>query len=81
MTEDEAKEKWCPFVRLLREDSEVSGLVTNRGDQDGTLNCIAFDCMAWRATTRPATTKDVAKCDLYGHGDLIPTGGYCGLAK
>lgn len=32
MTEDEAKTKWCPFLRLA----------------EGATRCRASDCMAWR---------------------------------
>lgn len=74
MTEDEAKTKWCPHVRVV--------LVTKRGgtnhpynryfleDKKDPINnpvdarCIASDCMAWRWFSE----------------DYKGTGGYCGLA-
>lgn len=72
MTEDDAKQKWCPMVRL--------------GDRDKTERtmCIGSDCMMWRKDgERYATGKD--KIVDAGHGrktiqkEYIE-GGYCGLA-
>lgn len=59
MTEDEAKEKWCPFSRVLAhtyaQDGKgrmfEGGYSSNRGPdrepEDGSL-CIGAACMAWR---------------------------------
>lgn len=53
MTEDQAKTKWCPFVRT----GLVSGMAVNRhiadapGAFDGVYDetrCRASDCMMWR---------------------------------
>ena len=47
MTEQEARTKWCPSVRV-----ELFGnaVVVNRykGKLEETYNCIASDCMMWR---------------------------------
>ncbi len=67
MTEDEAKTKWCPFARTLRQDLEEAPTERwfgpfNRymceGDEDDTVSalsqgclCIASACMAWRWKT------------------------------
>lgn len=70
MTEDEASEKWCPFVRvgmpvggsMNRDVQGYHEAVSNKKH----FNCIGSDCMAWRwkeDTTRSVTRK-----------------GYCGLA-
>lgn len=77
MTEDEAKTKWCPFVRLVAADQEQEKLVYSGNrllDPDsgkihtkGAL-CIASACMAWRWDI----DKNRAGPDV-DHG-------YCGLA-
>lgn len=74
-TEDEARTKWCPLVRV---GERASGAAENR--PDGSYNCIASECMAWRwaqklnpnhpigmNTTEPAFIDDT-------------THGFCGLA-
>lgn len=81
MTEQEAREKWCPFARTIKTTSfngvpqwEVAG---NRVDANPVLGirgedspwpcrCIGPDCMAWRWQS-PATREAISR-------------GYCGLA-
>ena len=47
MTEDEAKTKWCPMVRM--EGPTNTDRSQNRwGDGDPIGQCIASDCMMWR---------------------------------
>lgn len=77
MTEEEAKKKWCPFVRLTvgviegkggqltpafnRFGSVETGLTENPVD----CRCIASECMAWRwariEEVRPTATWDGPK--------------------
>lgn len=48
MTEEEARTKWCPFVRI---GNYLSGGSLNRaanGDIDNAMKCIASECMGWR---------------------------------
>ena len=65
MTEDEAKDKWCPLVRL-RPDylHEAAHNRVTTGSAPNT-NCIATRCMMWRQS----------HVVLNG-----PVHGYCGLA-
>ena len=55
MTEDEAKTKWCPFVRYAIVSKYVVSSGANRlGDDVGyhenasQCRCIGSACMAWR---------------------------------
>jgi len=67
MTEDEARQKWCPMHRVATGDDMRW---TNRDTSDSQSRCIASDCMAWRVYRQE---------DQYA-GDIIPALGYCGLA-
>jgi hypothetical protein len=88
MTEDEAKTKWCPFVR----HSDDSGGSFNRGMFPGDAtnkgrtndcwqcNCIASQCMAWRwDQTRWMLEHDDRGMLMRPPKDGVPRG-YCGLA-
>lgn len=92
LTEEEAREKWCPFSRAQGTGAELSH---NR--PDGSYNCIASGCMAWRWDERPLPGAG-PECETCGGmgGDPVHicpvckgTGrllrqrdviGYCGLA-
>lgn len=94
MTEDEAKTKWCPFVRMpmkLRDQFHVANRVMIDGIDDGP-KCIGSACMAWR-WARPywkpleqgesSVNRGMRFYD--GSGNEVPppsseTDGFCGLA-
>jgi hypothetical protein len=46
-TEAEAKEKWCPHIRITG-GWHNEGSMTNRCDTPTMTDCIASECMAWR---------------------------------
>ena len=92
-TETEAREKWCPFVRLT-EDSPAAQVAWNRVSRaDGPpgrrdCNCIASDCMQWQWFDRegdPSQDKDIdkridGKPTVPRHVPQEQRRGYCGLA-
>jgi hypothetical protein len=76
MTEEEAKQRWCPFVRLT---ADQGGWHTNRdpsmpNSPSDTLayRCLASACMAWRVKSETRRTS--------GGYPYPVTVGYCGLA-
>ena len=85
-TEEEARQRWCPFARIIGVKSAhgVGGAVSgnreamqnNVSGYDtvvnimGGANCIASACMAWRV-------GDVKSDPITGNGTPL---GYCGLA-
>lgn len=84
MTEDEAKTRWCPFVRLAAPaDSQFAGTLGNRigDDHGGNLCCIASKCMAWRPY-ESAAFRDKAAAEFRHRGyRLVTDEGFCGLAR
>ena len=72
MTEDEAKQKWCPHARIQTSWTSLHGGValagTNRWEK-GSAKCIASECMAWRWCV---TRVDDDDNDIHDYG-------YCGL--
>lgn len=72
MTEDQAKQKWCPFVRQAEHGggswnraSWPDGDILNLDHSKGlyACNCIASLCMAWRFQY---ISKDSGYCGLAG---------------
>ena len=69
MTEDEAKTKWCPFVRI---DFNQGIAWNNRAsnseipDNNKIATCLGSECMAWRWEPHERVPGDDE--------------GYCGLA-
>jgi hypothetical protein len=58
LSEDQALTRWCPFARCLDSDGSAALTSTNRplktdqGRRRTAINCIASECMAWRAVGR-----------------------------
>lgn len=72
MTEDEAKQKWCPFVRVYSvSDSDGANGSWNRHQRNGhdETRCIGSECMAWRWNPDPDPLLN------------LPPHGRCGLAQ
>jgi hypothetical protein len=78
MTEQEAKEKWCPMIRFQigPDNAAWQGVAyTNRGEEmrpPESVRCIASECMMWRWSIVGATVNGV-------YDDNYPVEGYCGL--
>lgn len=85
MTEDDAKTKWCPFVRVLVSDpgaglapAAYNRVCTSEGNSgvDESNNCIGSACMAWRNITEKSSSGTAR--NLFIKYEVV--GGYCGLA-
>ena len=78
MTEDEARQKWCPSVReiaamsnyelpsntvMYNPSTQVAG---NRLPDGNMSKCIASDCMAWRWEDGPMDDELHGYCGLAG---------------
>jgi hypothetical protein len=80
LTEEEAKERWCPFSRVL--EGEPPGAAgVNRAGPRADYTCIASECMAWRKTGSKCRNRR----GQYVDRDVDATGawievGFCGLA-
>lgn len=62
MTEEEAKKKWCPFVRV---DSEGNNRSVNIGPHTTDLTvCVGSACMAWRWAGRLIDERVTGYCGL-----------------
>ena len=72
LTEKEAKEKWCPMVRITVLPDTRAGM-SNRGEtKKGSAACIASNCMMWRWERGTPADPEAQK-----HYNIK---GYCGLA-
>jgi len=69
MTEDEARTKWCPMVRISIEGHGSYNQYSD-GDIPEMCNCIASNCMMWREIRKQDSST--------GYWNTV--GGYCGLA-
>jgi hypothetical protein len=72
-TEEQARTKWCPFVRIANGRGNAVA-VNALMDSDAQRCCIASECMSWRWVEWGRPDND---------GMIRPTKsdkGYCGLA-
>jgi len=79
MTEEEARTKWCPMVRITwyptpAPETSISGW--NRDEIN--TNCIASDCMMWRKGEKKEVEIDRGYGQPPAYIDVVETG-YCGL--
>lgn len=75
LTEENAKTKWCPMVRVFKNECEKT-YTTNEDFNNGfEKTCIASDCMMWRWNKVYAGLSHGGKQTNYSND-----GGYCGLA-
>ena len=79
MTEDEAKTKWCPHVRIADTGADNAVACNRYTSEDYGSNCIASDCMMWRWGNDGA--KSLGQQQAEGVGIIEQNGGYCGLTK
>ena len=84
MTEEQAREKWCPFARTA---TAAGGGSFNRlyDKKDAAPNptvcrCIASSCMAWRLGEKPHWGGDTLGRTPKESGAVTVRRGYCGLA-
>lgn len=65
MTEDEAKTKWCPFVR----DADAGANVSNLDRLPHWSSCIGSQCMAWRPS--PPAFKETRETFSAEHAEWL----------
>ena len=82
LTEEEAKTKWCPLVRVAEAqavgDFKIS-LAINRdvslGEKRPRFKCIASSCMMWRKMPRHNWNNQLSQWEVQTNDT-----GFCGLA-
>jgi hypothetical protein len=73
MTEQDALESWCPFVRVAKFGPRGGMAAVNRGAEYGENRCRGSMCMAWRWEVHVSGAGDAAGLTV------SDTHGYCGL--
>jgi hypothetical protein len=69
LTEEDAREKWCPFARADAYPASESSVTVNREGSSFTRKaclCIASNCMAWRWAEEKSVTDRRGYCGLAG---------------
>jgi hypothetical protein len=67
VSEEEAKEKWCPFTRIAT--GSKSAVVTSRTYASTGSRCLASGCMAWQTVSFPGSYDQLGQCKLMKQGD------------
>ena len=62
MTEQDALQKWCPFVRVPAYKTSTNRTAT--GDADESFRCLGSQCMAWRGYSSEG--KEQGYCGMVG---------------
>jgi len=70
VTEQEARQKWCPFVRVDGDNRMINMKTAGFDEEHMYHHCIGSDCMAWR----PFAYSHVKGGGSFDHH------GYCGIA-
>ena len=77
MTEDEAKTKWCPMVRVIqiRTGPERYETLDNRAclNEDGGPKCIGSECMMWRWLYKISNDGSDPERTEHGGCGLVPS--------
>ena len=75
LTEEEAKQKWCPMYRMVLHNET---LWDNRSNNQGYCRCEASGCMAWRYgeempyVVLPQSTEKIEDCNECGLDFMVP---------
>lgn len=71
MTDQIARTKWCPFVRIDSGNRLHNTMTDGFQNSEKMYHCIAGDCMGWR---------QFHLSHMKGGGDGVVAHGYCGYA-
>ena len=71
ISEKNARQKWCPFVRIDNSNRIHNSLTDGFQNSDRMYHCIAGDCMGWR---------QLHLSYLKGGETGVTSHGYCGYA-
>ena len=71
ISDKNAREKWCPFVRIGASNRLQNSLTDGFKNSDKMYHCIAGDCMGWR---------QLHLSYLKGGDTGVTSHGYCGYA-
>lgn len=87
LTEEQAREKWCPHVREAEYQDAGNSIATfNRGPSEQPVRswntCLASDCAMWRFARKEiySASTDGTYAPIRTESDEFETVGYCGLA-